>query len=74
MSGRGASMSGTVIISSGSEGDLQSAVANNGPISVAVDAQSNAFRVSIYSRMSVQNGLFSLPCLWLAKAVKYCSY
>ena len=44
--GRGATMSGSVSISCGSESDLQSAVANVGPIAVAVDATSNAFRVS----------------------------
>ena len=51
VSGRGASMSGTVIISSGSEEDLQSAVTNVGPISVAVDARSSTFRVSTQERM-----------------------
>jgi len=39
-------MSGSVSIRCGSESDLQSAVANVGPIAVAVDASSNAFRVS----------------------------
>jgi len=38
-------MSGTVAIQSGSESNLQAAVANVGPVSVAVDASSNAFRV-----------------------------
>ena len=45
-SGIGAQMSGSIEISSGSEDDLQSAVANVGPVSVAVDASNNAFRVS----------------------------
>lgn len=45
-SGCGATMSGSVSIKSGSESDLQSAVANIGPISVAVDARSSGFRVS----------------------------
>ena len=45
VSGRGATMSSRISISSGSEGDLQSAVANIGPISIAVDARSSAFRV-----------------------------
>ena len=45
VSGRGATTSGSVSIPSGSESDLQSALANIGPIAVAVDAQSNAFRV-----------------------------
>ena len=45
-SGRGATTSGSISITSGSEEELQSAVANIGPISVAVDAQSSAFRVS----------------------------
>ena len=38
-------MSGTVVIQSGSESNLLSAVANVGPVSVAVDGSSNAFRV-----------------------------
>jgi len=38
-------MSGTVAIQSGSESNLQAAVANVGPVSVAVDGKSNAFRV-----------------------------
>ena len=44
--GLGAQMSGSIEISSGSESDLQSAVANVGPLSVAVDGSNNAFRVS----------------------------
>ena len=44
-SGVGAQMSGSIGISCGSEDDLQSAVANVGPVSVAVDASNNAFRV-----------------------------
>ena len=38
-------MSGSVAIASGDESALQSAVANVGPISVAVDASSSGFRV-----------------------------
>ena len=38
-------MSGSISISSGDEDDLQSAVAYIGPISVAVDASNNAFKV-----------------------------
>ena len=34
-------------ISSGSESDLLGAVANVGPVAVAIDGQSNAFRVSL---------------------------
>ena len=44
-SGSGATMSGSISIGSGNEGDLQSAVANVGPIAVAVDASSSGFRV-----------------------------
>lgn len=40
-------MSGTVRINSGSESDLQAAVATAGPVSVAVDSSSNYFRVSV---------------------------
>ena len=45
MSGRGARISNSISIDSGSENGLQSAVANIGPIAVAVDARSSAFRV-----------------------------
>ena len=45
---RGATMTGTVAIMSGSESDLKSAVANVGPVSVAVDAWNKAFIVSIH--------------------------
>ena len=45
--GKGAEMSGTVSITSGSEDELQSAVAYIGPVAVAVDASSNAFRVCV---------------------------
>lgn len=49
----GAQMSGSIEISSGSESELQSAVANVGPVSVAVDASNNAFRVRRIARVSV---------------------
>ena len=55
-SGRGATTSGSVAIKSGSENDLQSAVANIGPIAVAVDAQSNAFRVSLLPISTIYTG------------------
>ncbi len=42
----GAKMSGTVSIKKGSESGLLGAVANVGPVAVAVDGSSNAFRVS----------------------------
>ncbi len=38
-------MSGYIVVSRGDESSLQSAVASTGPVSVAVDASSNAFRV-----------------------------
>lgn len=41
-----ATMSGIIMIRSGSETDLQAAVAFAGPIAVAVDASSTAFRVN----------------------------
>lgn len=43
----GAKMSGIVTINQGSESDLLGAVANVGPVAVAVDGSSNAFRVSV---------------------------
>lgn len=39
------SINGSKIIEQGNEEDLEVAVANEGPVSVAVDASSNAFRV-----------------------------
>ena len=42
----GATQTGVVVIPSGNEDDLQAATATAGPVSVAVDASSNAFRVS----------------------------
>lgn len=48
--GVGATMTGIVIIPSGSETSLQAAVASAGPVAVAVDARTNGFRVSIPSR------------------------
>ena len=42
-------MTGIVAIPSGSELDLQAAVATAGPVSVAIDATSNAFKVYIYN-------------------------
>ena len=38
-------INGSRIIAQGNEEDLQSAVANMGPVSVAVDASSTSFRV-----------------------------
>ncbi len=40
-------MSGSVSIKSGSEEDLLTAVANVGPVSVAIDGANSAFRVSL---------------------------
>ncbi len=45
-SNKGASMSGTVQVKTGSESDLQAAVATAGPVAVAVDGSPNYFRVS----------------------------
>ena len=44
-------MSGSIAISSGSEEDLQCAVAYIGPVAVAVDASNNAFRVCCLKEM-----------------------
>ena len=41
----GARISGSVRVPSGSESDLLAAVATAGPVAVAVDASSKAFRV-----------------------------
>ena len=50
--GIGAEITGSIQVASGSEEDLQSAVAYVGPIAVAVDASSSAFRVSHTQRKS----------------------
>ena len=47
MNSRGAGMTGVVQISIGNENHLLAAVASTGPVSVAVDGSSSAFRVSI---------------------------
>nr|AAF21819.1 silicatein beta [Tethya aurantium] len=51
---RGTSISGSIAITSGSESDLQAAVASAGPVAVAVDGSSRAFRFYDY-------GLYNLP-------------
>ena len=47
-------MSGTVQVKSGSETYLKAAVASAGPVSVAVDANSNAFRVGVVVHNTAQ--------------------
>lgn len=44
----GADITGIISITEGNEYHLQSALATAGPISVAVDATTNSFRVSTY--------------------------
>ena len=51
--GMGAEITGSIQIASGSEKDLQTAVAYVGPIAVAVDASSSAFRVSNQAHLSL---------------------
>lgn len=66
-------MSGSVSISSGNENDLQSAVANVGPIAVSVDASSNAFRVSVCVCGSTMHTLELLALTILATvAIRWC--
>ena len=48
--GVAASINGSKIIEQGNEGDLQAAVAQIGPVSVAVDASDSTFRVYIQSQ------------------------
>ena len=43
----GATQAGVVNIPTGSESDLQAATATAGPISIAMDGSSNAFRVRL---------------------------
>ena len=52
-------MSGVVSINSGDEGDLQSAVANVGPVSTYIDASHSSFQVKITSK-TLQFSNFSL--------------
>lgn len=49
-------MSGTVTIKKGSESALLGAVANVGPVAVAIDGSSNAFRVSVTCVTELANG------------------
>lgn len=56
----GATMSGMVVIKPGSESELQAAVAYVGPVSVAVDASSNGFRVCVHTQ----------PCSWMCIIAK----
>lgn len=51
----GAKESGVVAINYGSESDLKAAVALNGPISVAIDARSSAFRVSLCTPLTYKH-------------------
>ena len=57
-------INGTVAISQGSETHLQSALANVGPVSVAIDASTRSFRVSEHIQMctttAAMNGVYSL--------------
>ena len=46
-------MSGKVCIEKGSESGLLGAVANVGPVAVAVDGSSNAFRVSLMDSLDM---------------------
>ena len=46
--GIGGSQAGSVMIPSGSEKQLEAAVATAGPVAVAIDASSNAFRVQSF--------------------------
>ena len=52
----GAKISGMIRISSGSESNLLGAVAYVGPVAVAIDGNSNAFRVS---QLKISHMLFS---------------
>ena len=61
----GASMSGIVSILSGKEDDLLAAVATVGPISAAVDASSNAFRVCVILRHKLKTLCHTLECYQL---------
>lgn len=52
---KGASMSGIVSISTGDEGDLQSAVANVGPVSTYMDASHSSFQFYSEGIMDIPN-------------------
>ena len=56
-------MSGIVTISTGNEGDLQSAVANVGPVSTYVDASRSSFQVCVYGMVCVCMCVHCM-CVW----------
>ena len=66
-------MSGSIEITSGSESDLQSAVANVGPVSVAVDGSNNAFRVSKREGEPWSNSMLTraISCIILCLPTEY---
>lgn len=75
----GASQTGVVTIPYGSEDDLQAATATAGPISVSVDASSNAFRVSLIAACNYVPLIFKMAlfipvlwrrCVWWAKLLQ----
>ncbi len=55
-------MSGSVSIKSGSEEDLLTAVANVGPVSVAIDGANNAFRVSLSVKRVINSSIEARCC------------
>ena len=54
-----------VRIKRGSESDLMGAVANVGPVSVAIDGNSNAFRVTVYISEYSRNYKFNIACSFM---------
>ena len=62
----GASATGVISITSGSETDLLAAVATVGPVAVAVDANTNAFRVGLFAHIrlhcAAEKVKFSTSC------------
>ena len=54
-----------VRIKKGSESDLMAAVANVGPVSVAIDGNSNAFRVTVYISDYSHNYKSNIACSFM---------
>ena len=67
----GADITGIISIREGSEYHLQTALASAGPISIAVDASTNSFRVSLFFMLVWR--LFVIMCTVLMSKSSHCA-